>query len=167
MWLCGWWLHVISYHPVRFSFNKACEIRDKTFLVRHVITHGNMIKGSSYFVSGDSSLQAITLLNLVAIGFVEVKMYRSSFVTWTQVTTWSKEYVVFWLDIWLLIISHNFVKFDSDRSRESEFITSFTCRVTLYDHVINRLRALMDNSLALEPTTRSSLLAIGPMEVEI
>ena len=64
-----------------------------------MITHGHVIKEPRYFVSGDSSLQAIP------------------------------------------------VKFDSDRSREREFITFFICHVTLYDHVINRLRDLMDNRL--------------------
>ena len=44
------------------------------FFIRHVNTHTNMIKGPTYFVSGESSLQATTLLNLVAIGLVEVKM---------------------------------------------------------------------------------------------
>ena len=33
-----------------------------------------MIKESHYFVSGDSSLQVITLLSLVVIGLVEVKI---------------------------------------------------------------------------------------------
>ena len=33
-----------------------------------------MIKDPRYFVSGGSSLQAITLLSLVAIGLVEVKI---------------------------------------------------------------------------------------------
>ena len=74
MSLCGWWLHVISYHPVKFGVHKACEIGDKTFLIRHVTTNGRVIKEPSYFLSGDSSLQAITLLSLVAIGIVEVKI---------------------------------------------------------------------------------------------
>ena len=56
---------------------------------------------------------------------------------------------------------------DSDRSRENEFITFFICHVTLYDHVINRLCDLIDNRAVLEPTTLSSLLAIGPAEVAI
>ena len=74
MSLCGWWLHVISYHPVKFGVHKACEIGDKTFLIRHVTTNGHLIKEPSYFLSGDSSLQAITLLSLVAIAIVEVKI---------------------------------------------------------------------------------------------
>ena len=69
-----------------------------------------------------------------------------------------------WLDILLLIISHPSAKFDSDRSRESEFITFFICHVTLYNHVINRFCDLIDNMPALEPT---SLVAIGSTEVEI
>ena len=60
------------------------------------------------------------------------------------------------LDIWLLIISHPSATFDSDRSRESEFITFFICHVTLYDHVINRLCDLIDNRPPLEPTTLAS-----------
>ena len=84
------------------------------------------------------------------------KDIKSSFVTWTHVTKWSKEYVALRLDIWLLIISHPSAKFDSDRSRESEFITFFICHVTLYDHVINRLCDLIDNWPPLEPTTLAS-----------
>ena len=120
MWLCRW-IHVISYHPVRFGVRKAAWIGDKTFFIRHVTTNRHLIKESSYFVSGDSSLQGFTLLILVATGLVEGKIQRSLFVTWTHVTMWSKEYVALWLDIWLLIISHPSVKFDSDRSRESKF----------------------------------------------
>ena len=37
----------------------------------------------------------------------------------------------------------------------------------LSDHVINRLCDFLDNRPALEPTTLSSLLAIGLPEVEI
>ena len=67
----------------------------------------------------------------------------------------------------LLIVSHTSVKFDSDRSRESEFKTFFICHLTLCDHLINRLCDLMDNKVALEPTTLPSLVAIGLGEVEI
>ena len=74
MWLCGWWIHVISYQPVKFGVHKAFEIGDKTFLIRHVTAHGHVIKVPRYFLSGDSSLQAIILLSLVAIGLVEVKI---------------------------------------------------------------------------------------------
>ena len=127
-----------------------------------------MIKEPHYFESGGSSLKAITLLSSVAIGLVEVKIKRrSSFVTRTHVTTWSKEYVALWLDVWLLIISHPSVKFDKNKSREGEFKTFFIYHVTLYDHVINRLCELMDNKPALEPTTLPSLVAIGLAEVEI
>ena len=94
-------------------------------------------------------------------------MKWSSFVTWTHITMWSKEYVVLWLDMWLLIISHPSVKFDSDRSHENELKIFFICHVTLCDHVINRLCDLMDNKSALEPTTLSSFVAIGLAQVEI
>ena len=53
--------------------------------------------------------------------------------------------------MWLLIISHPSVKFDSHRSRENEFITFFICYMTLCDHVINRLCDFVDNKPALEP----------------
>ena len=39
--------------------------------------------------------------------------------------------------------------------------------MTLCDHVINRLCDFVDNKPTLEPTTLSSLLAIGLVEVEI
>ena len=94
-----------------------------------------------------------------------VKILRSSFVTWAHVATWSKEYVDLRLNMWLPIISHPSVKFDRDRSRESEFITFFLCHVTLYGHVINKLCDLMDNSPVLKPTTLSSLVAIGIEEL--
>ena len=48
--------------------------------------------------------------------------------------------------MWLLIISHPSVKFDSHRSRENEFITFFICYINLWDHVINRLCDIVDNS---------------------
>ena len=72
-----------------------------------------------------------------------------------------------WLDMSLLIISHPSVKFDSDRSRESEFKIFCICYVTLCDQVINRLCDLMYNKSILEPTTLPSLVAIGLAEVEI
>ena len=58
------------------------------------------------------------------------------------------------------------VKFDSHRSRENEFITFFVCYMTLCDHVVNRFCDFVDNKPALEPTTLSSLVAIGLAEVE-
>ena len=45
-----------------------------------------------------------------------------------------------------LIISHPSVKFDSDGSRASKFITFLICYMTLYGHVIDRLCDLIDNS---------------------
>ena len=53
-----------------------------------------------------------------------------------------------------LFINHPYVKFDSDRQRESEFITFFICHMTLCDYVINRLCDLMDNKPTLKPTTQ-------------
>ena len=50
--------------------------------------------------------------------------------------------------------------FDSHRSCENEFMT-------LFDHMINRLCEFVDNKPALEPTTLSSLVAIGLAQVEI
>ena len=85
---------------------------------------------------------------------------------WSHVTAWSKGYVTLWLDMWLLIISNPSIKFDSHRSREDEFVT-FICFMSLRDHVINRLCGFVDNRLVLEPTTRSTLVAIGLAEVEI
>ena len=70
-----------------------------------------MIKEPPCFVSGGFSLQVITLLSLVAIDLMEIKIWRSSFVMRTHVTTWSEEYVALWLDMWHLIISHPSVKF--------------------------------------------------------
>ena len=49
--------------------------------------------------------------------------------------------------------NHSSVKFDSDRSRESEFKTFLIRHVTLCDHVMNRLCDLMDNEPTLEPIT--------------
>ena len=57
--------------------------------------------------------------------------------------------------------------FDSHGSRENEFITFFVRYMTLCDHVVNRLCNFVDNKAALEPTTLSSLVAIGLAEVEI
>ena len=51
--------------------------------------------------------------------------------------------------MWLLIISHPSVKFDSHKSRENEFITFFVCYITLWDHVINRLRDIVDNRASI------------------
>ena len=65
------------------------------------------------------------------------------------------------------MISHTSLKFDGHRSREKEFIAFLICYMILCDHVINRLFDFVDNRLALEPTTLSSLVAIGLMEVEI
>ena len=79
---------------------------------------------------------------------------------------WSKEYVALWLDMWLLIISHPSVKFDYDRSRESEFKT-FLFAMWLCDHVINKFCDLMDDKPVLEPTTLPRLVAIGLAEIEI
>ena len=39
--------------------------------------------------------------------------------------------------------------------------------MTLWDHVINRLCDFVDDKPVLEPTTLSSLVAIGLAEVEI
>ena len=69
--------------------------------------------------------------------------------------------------MWLLIISHPFVKFDSHRSRKNEFITFFIFYMALCDHVINRLCDFVDNRPELEPTTLSSLLAIGLAEYKV
>ena len=71
------------------------------------------------------------------------------------------------LDMLLLIISYPSVKFDSHGSCENEFITFFVCCMTLCDHVINMLCDFVDNRPALEPTTLSSLVAIGLAEVVI
>ena len=93
-------------------------------------------------------------------------MQKVSFFFWKK-----KRYIEFPITIldWFncLIISHPSVKFESDRSRESKFITIFICHVTLYDHVINRLCNLIDDRLALTPSTLSNLVTIGPAEVEI
>ena len=70
-------------------------------------------------------------------------------------------------DMWLFIISHPSVKFDSERSRENEFTTFFICYMTLFDHTINRLCDFVDNRPALEPTTLLSLVAMSLAEVEI
>ena len=51
----------MSYQPVKFGFQNACLIGDKTFLIRHVTTHGHVIKELCHFVGGGSLLQAITL----------------------------------------------------------------------------------------------------------
>ena len=59
------------------------------------------------------------------------------------------------------------VKFDSHGSRENEFIKFFVCYMTLSDHVINSLCDFVDNRPALEPTTLSSLVAIGLAEVNV
>ena len=67
--------------------------------------------------------------------------------------------------MWLLIISNPSIKFDSHRSRENEFVT-FISFMILCDHVINRLCGFVDNRPALEPTTWSTLVAIGLAEVE-
>ena len=72
-----------------------------------------------------------------------------------------------WLDMWLLTIRHPSLKIDSDRSRENEFKKFFICYGILCDEVINNLLDLMDNKPAFEPTTLSSLVAIGLVEVEI
>ena len=72
------------------------------------------------------------------------------------------------LDMWLLIISHPSVKFDSYGSRENEFIMFlFVSFDNVCDHVINRLWDIVDNKPALEPTTLSSLVAIGLAENEM
>ena len=70
-------------------------------------------------------------------------------------------------DICDFAFSHPFVKFDSHGSRENTFITFFVCYMTLCDHVINRLCDFVDNKPALEPSTLSSLVAIGLAEVGI
>ena len=80
---------------------------------------------------------------------------------------WSEGYVTLLLDMWLLIISHPSVKFDSHRSCKNEFATFFICYMTLCDHVINRLCDFVDNRPELEPTTLSSLLAIGLTEYNV
>ena len=64
-------------------------------------------------------------------------------------------------------MSHPSVNFDSHKSSENEFITFFICYMTFCDHVINRLFDFVDNRPALEPTSLSSLVAIGLVEVEI
>ena len=71
------------------------------------------------------------------------------------------------LGMWLLIISHPNVKFDSHRSLRNEFITCCICYMTLCDHVINRLCDFVDKKLALRPATLSSFLAIVLAEVNI
>ena len=87
--------------------------------------------------------------------------------TCPHVAAWSEGYMTLLLDMWFLIISHSSVKFDSHRSRENEFITFLICYTTLCDHVINRFCDFVDNRSPLEPTTLSSLVAIGLAEVEI
>ena len=52
-------------------------------------------------------------------------------------------------------------------SRENEFMTFLICYMTLCDHVIISLYDFVDNRPAVEPTTLSSLVAIGLAEVEI
>ena len=56
--------------------------------------------------------------------------------------------------------------FNSHRLRENEFITFFIFYMTSCDHMVNRLCDFVDNRPALEPTTLSSLVAIGLAEVE-
>ena len=73
------------------------------------------------------------------------------------------------LDKRLLIISQPSVTFDSHESRKNEFITFYVCYLflTLCDRVINRLCDFVNNKPASEPTTLSSLVAIGLAEVEM
>ena len=89
------------------------------------------------------------------------------FLTWPHVTAWSERYVTLLLGMWLLIISHPSVKFDSHRLRENEFIKFFICYMTLCDNIINRLCYFVGDKPALEPTTLSSFSAIVLAEVEI
>ena len=60
-----------------------------------------------------------------------------------------------------------FCQVDGHRSRKKEFITFLIFYMTLCDHVINRLRDFVDNRPALEPTTVSSLVAIGLAEGKV
>ena len=99
-------------------------------------------------MSGASSIQTITFLDLVAI--------ETKFICHVN----SRNHVI--EGICGFVVGHN-----SDRSPESEFKTFFICHVTLCDHVINRSCDLIDNKRALEPTTLSSLIVIGLAEVEI
>ena len=76
-------------------------------------------------------------------------------------------YMICDLDMWLLIISHPSVKFDSYGSRENDFITFPVCYMTLCHYVINSSWDVVDNKPALEPTTLSSLVAVGLTEVQM
>ena len=89
------------------------------------------------------------------------------FLTWPHVTAWSERYVTLLLGMWLLIISHPSVKFDSHKLRENEFIKFFIRYMTLCDNIINRLCYFVGDKPALEPTTLSSFSAIVLAEVEI
>ena len=56
----------------------------------------------------------------------------------------------------------------SHKSREKEFMAFLICYMILCDHVILfDLCDFVDNKPALDPTTLSGLVAIGPAEVKI
>ena len=62
---------------------------------------------------------------------------------------------------------HVSVIFNSHRLRENDFIAFFICFMTLCSHVIDWVCDFVDNRLALEPTTLSSLVVIPLAEIEI
>ena len=94
-----------------------------------------MIKGSSDFMEGSSSLYVTSLPDLVSIGIVVVEIC-SSCATWRHVTACSKCCVTSWVEA---SQSHHFAKFGCRRPCCNRDITDLIVQVTLQDHLIKWL----------------------------
>ena len=130
VWLCVWWLLIISHHLVKFGNYKSCGNRDVTFFIHHVIIvlcdhcgwrpliRHDPVKFNGHRPHGSRNI----MLFVCPV---------------TSVTMWLKGMLL--CRFWFLVISHHPVKFGGQESRKSGDIAFFICLVTLYDCLINGL----------------------------
>ena len=148
MWVFGWWAHVISYLPNKFSVHKICGIGDITFFICHEPTYDHTVKESYDYVCDGPVSSAITLISLVAMNFRD----RNRDIIFFYL---SHKYWVMW-PLWLVTLSHHAVKFSGHKPSGSGNIIFFTYHVTSGHHMIERSCDFMFCGLLSEATIFSS-----------
>ena len=74
VWLFAWKALIVTDHIAKFHGHGACSNWDIKYLICHVALQDYVIKGSSDFMEGSSSLYVTTLTCLVVRATVVVKM---------------------------------------------------------------------------------------------
>lgn len=74
VWLFAWKALIVTDHIAKFHGHGACSNWDIKYLICHVALQDYVIKGSSDFMEGSSSLHITTLSHLVAIDILVMEI---------------------------------------------------------------------------------------------